>query len=273
MFVDCKKRVSTSIREAQPLQQLKKKSNDLFLLPAINGSCNKMMFAKYTTIKPIETDWSIIEDAFKPVDHDNPKHNNATNINESHLSAEAEILQTENESQYGVQSSINVNEPISHAPSKSSTPLRTFSRQNIRCSTPVPVSSNENTRHNIITPPSDLHQWNSASDMSLSHLLVPPIDFNDEIQSNFEQQTTSDPSPFQQNISHNVTENDQNNTKLFDCPDLLTSLGEHSLEHVIISKLIALWQKKMHPIQVENLLPSHSNRIKAAKTFASLLSG
>lgn len=268
-FIGCKKRISVSIQEKQPLQMLKKKTTDLFSVPAMNGTFNRKVFAQNATIKPVETDWAIIQDAFEPFNHETSNVDGENNEEASQVSIEVDILRNESESQ---RRSINVDEPLIANRLRSSTPCRPFSRQSIRCSTPLPLDSNIHTPDLIVSPPSHLQQWNSGSELNPSNPLAPPVDFNDDCQSNFELQTPSRRQSVQQPNQNSTAEFDISIIQFDERPDLIAILGENSLEYVVISKLIVLWQKPMHPVKVNNLLSPRSNRIQAAKTFASLLS-
>lgn len=254
-MVDCKKRSSIGIQKKN-FETLKAKS-DLFFVPVINGSVTRELFERNAQIKPMPIDMSIIQDAFESVEHDESK-----NGTEPSMSNAVECLRSESERQIRTRNSSRMSSiaPVSVDQSGISTPQ---SRQSIRCSTPIPnvnvslrgTSSFLDMFDQVFTPPQKFkNSQNSPS----------PIDFDNNIQSDFELPLERQTLP---NENADVSEHQR-----FECPDLIESFGENSMEYQLMSKLVNLWHINKHPIKVESLLTPNSNRFRAAKTFSSLLS-
>lgn len=98
-------------------------------------------------------------------------------------------------------------------------------------------------------------------------LITPPMDYRNNNCTDFLNGNTS-----VQNVpvDHSDSEDiDLGNVSQIN--DTITSLKEDSLELQILKKLIGLWKRNVHPINVDSILPTKCNRIQAARAFGSLL--
>lgn len=161
----------------------------------------------------------------------------------------------------------------------SSTPYSTRFSGN-RSSDAQQSSSRNSSQFNddkIFTPPS-LFKYSANLP---SQPVAPPIEFDDDFNA-FNQNNIDLPSD-QNDLSRQRTncrsiddEIDQSEGDgdggAIEHTNLMDILDKDSTEYEIISKLIRLWQKNVHPIKVEHLLTKQCNRFQAAKTFSLLLS-
>lgn len=132
-----------------------------------------------------------------------------------------------------------------------------------------------NAEENIIlAPPSPLYVHEDhdrcddiSFDLPNANLITPPMDFRNNNCTDF-----SNANPSLQNVS--VDDSDSEDIELSNvCQinDNITLLKEDSLELQVLKKLIYFWKHNVHPINVNNILPTKCNRIQAARTFGSLL--
>lgn len=287
-FIGCQNLEKLRVRITD---QLKPKTSDFFVDSAIKGWVNRDQFARGRKTRPEPNDWTIIDDVFGLNDH------------AADESAASDVLQSEHGSQFSrtrsQRANMSFNEqssfdatlmpppPITSTPHATPQRPRRFDRSSIsRAPSPSNLS-------NLFTPPSPF-QSSAQHPNSPSRVVPPPVEYGDDgdgisvccfNQSNDEQQTGL------QNVSLLQATNDQTKTTIvaaaatatmdeeFDesegdpveNTDLKTMLGESSTEYTIITKLIRLWQKDVHPIKVERLLKKGCNRLQAAKTFSALL--
>lgn len=106
-------------------------------------------------------------------------------------------------------------------------------------------------------------------DLPDADLITPPMDFRNNNCTDILNANT-----LVQNLNVPVDDSDSEDIDLGNvCQinDTITSLKEDSLELQVLKKLIGLWTRNVHPINVDNILPTKCNRIQAARTFGSLL--
>lgn len=226
----------------------------------MNGSCTHELFSHLTKIRPLDVDWTIIQDAFDTTDQ------NETNGSDG--SIEIGILRNENGSRIQTRSSSRLS-LISD-----SIPL-----EPVRTSTPIRISSSQRSFNDFHAPRSQ-----SMSDVSIPFVLednelMPPPSPN--VLQNIRQTRNTNKNPVasqsrQESIPNlneeNLPEIEFNESPPIEHHDLASLLGENSLEYQTMQKLMKLWKKETNSIKVENLLTQNCNRFMAAKTFASLLS-
>lgn len=264
------------------------KTNDLFTESAIKGLLIGRQFARGAKTRPMPVDWTIIDGMFDSID---PADNGDSEA--------SEILQTEHTGQFNRTRSqsrnMSFNEIASFngsmmpppPPPFTSTPQRP--RRFDRSSRSVSRAASPSNVTNLFTPP--LAFQNPAQSPNFpSQAVPPPIEYGDADddddgisvcinQNHDEQQSGVQSGSSFQPVNGEATtaiamdeEIEESEGDPVENTDLKTALGENSMEYTIITKLIRLWQKDTHPVQVEHLLKKGCNRIQAAKTFASLLS-
>lgn len=269
MFVNCQKRTKIIIQDKQKFALLKLKSADLFSIPVMKGTVNRDLFALTAKNKQIETDWTIIQDAF-----DSPNCDDANEANTT-VSSEVDILRNESENRIQTprqaqhQNEIRLNAANLGDALPISTSTGQRSPQSIHFSTPYHLTSDLNfipditDEHlDLVSPPSNFRSSN----------VTPPVEFSNTDQDGFKVPNVLIVSKID---NHHVSKDSDNDFEPMANPQntlLISALDENSLEYATISKLMKLWQKSVHPIRVENLLKRQCNRFQAAKTFASLLS-
>lgn len=226
-------------------------------MPTTKGSVVSEQFARNAKIREIETDWTIIQDAFDSGIHDANDDSNA-----SPVLNESDILR--NESQRRCSNRTRASNKI---PFEASTPKSSRQSQHSPVDVPRNALFNANTFHqldldlaenNLFTPPTGYED----------SLLAPPQGFENTSQTPIN--TSKQPS-FAHFECQNAPEIDGFVSQPIVCPDLIAFLGEDSFEYQTMMKLKKLWQKNTHPIKVDSLLASRCNRFEAAKTFSALL--
>lgn len=233
------------------------KLNDIFLAPIMNGSFNRDMFARCTTIRQTNNDWTTIQDAYDYVGNDESSES---------TSSEIDILRNENEnSVVRTRSRSRISDTAPNQPVLTSTPVRDVLSQQSAPSFHAPRS--QNNLFDVFDPPSEFR--NSSLSLTDQSLMPPP---------NFQNSSNSRFIPINHNRSVLILDDeivpdvDLDESPPIQHHDLADLLGENSLEYAMMQKLMKLWKKDVHPIKVEHLLTPHCNRFIAAKTFASLLS-
>lgn len=264
---------------SKQFEQFKLKPNDLFTVPAIKGLYNHEQFAHGAKTRQMPVDWTIINDAFESsmVEDRTGESSEASGILQSE---HGDRIRTRNQHRMSF-NELSFNELT---PQMTSTPIRPWSRQSDRSAKTRSVSRASHTSLlNLFTPPS---AFRNASGQDLPTKIAPPpnwdisIDFNDEFNFSNQNQTElrsvlSDSSRQHANNNGQSTmefEVDESEDHAVEHTDLMAALGQNSSEYRIVTKLIRLWQKKIHPIHVDHLLTKGCNRFQAAKTFSSLLS-
>lgn len=253
---------------------LKAKPTDVFSAPVTNASITCEMFARNAIPKNIETDWSIIKSIFEP--NAREKSNIET---EPNFPDEIEYLR--NESEYHVQTRSQsrmsfIAPALVERPNISTYPQRPQSRQSFRCSTPQSPNANIVASQRGVTSILDIfnEEFTPPPEFKNTSSSAPLIDFDNIDQSDFELPNVPEKRqiPPLNGKPENMPEMDRSEHQIVDCPDLLQSLGKHSIEYELMAKLVNLWRTNVYPIKVVNLLQPNSNRFQAAKTFSSLLS-
>lgn len=259
----------------------KPKTNDFFTGPAIKGWVNRDLFARGSKTRPMPVDWTIIDDVF------------GLNDRADDESEASDVLQSEHGSQFNrtrsQRANMSFNEQSSFdtslmpPPPITSTPKRRrFDRSSVsRATSPANLSN----LGPIFTPPSPF-QNPAQSPNSTGQIVPPPVEYDDDDGVNlcFNQSNTGQlsgvpsASSFQAANDQTTTstktmdeEIDESESDPVEHTELMATLGKDSFEYAILTKLIRLWQKDIHPVKVEHLLKKGCNRIQAAKTFSSLL--
>lgn len=248
-FANCKSIQSIHVSREK---EIKKRHSDIFVLPTTKGSVVGEQFARNAKIREIETDWTIIQDAFDSGIHDANDDSNVTPVlNES------DILRNESQRRCSNRTIASKKNPF-----EASTPIRSPQLQHSHIDVPrnalfqqLDLDFAEN---DLFTPPTGYED----------SLLAPPQGFENTSQAPIN--TSKQPS-FAHFESQNAPEIDGFVSQPIVCPDLIAVLGEDSFEYQTMMKLKKLWQKNTHPIKVDSLLASRCNRFEAAKTFAALL--
>lgn len=250
--------------------QFKPKTSDFFTVPAIKGLYNIAQFANGAKTRPMPNDWTILNDVLD-LDSDDCA---------GESSEASDVLLSEHGGQFNRtrnQSRMSFNELSFNGltPRITSTPNRPLSRQSVQSPSERSISkANHTNPPNLLSPPSAFQ--NSASQNLPSQLAPPPIEFDDDddgLNICFNQSVQSGSSHQCANGQTTMDEEiDESEGDAIEHTDLMTTLGKDSSEYTIITKLIRLWQKNIHPINVEHLLKKGCNRFQAAKTFSSLLS-
>lgn len=260
--------------------KFRQRKPDFFAEPLFKGLPNRNLFTRATNRRPVQmpTDWTIINDV---VDVDGRAHES---------SGASEILQGEHDSQLRTR---NQHRSMSFTdlsfsgitPQMTSTPIRPLSRLSDRSGVNTRPSSRASLVNptDLITPPTQFDKSTSKN----SKILAPPSPFKSPIA----------PPPNWDPIDYDddsIDFNPNNNNALNDVPsdtphqrvndeiyesevepvehaDLITTLGEESNDYLIVTKLIPLWQKKVHPIKMGHLVKKACKRLQAAKAFTSLL--
>lgn len=277
------------MRVSKQFAQCTLKQNNLFTMPAIKGLPNRELFARSAKLREMPTDWTIINDVFSAVDDRAVESSDASDILQSEHGSQ--MVRTRN--QHRMSSREQSFDGI--LPQMTSTPIRPLSRQSSRS-----TNTRSTSRASLVNP-SDLFtppaQFNNSVPIN-SNVLAPPspfkspiappnlggpidcnddlMDFNPNNNNNTESRCVANGSSHQRANGQNTTnvndEIDESEGDPVDHTDLMATLGKDSSEYLIVTKLIRLWQKQIHPIKVDHLLQRGCNRFQAAKTFAALLS-
>lgn len=273
----------------------------------MKGLYNGELFASHAKTRPMPVDWTIINDVFNASERGDDDSQTSDILQSEHGS---QFNRTRNQSRMSFSELPSLDSSLMPPPPPiTSTPKqpRLYDRSS-RATSPsnatnvfTPPSAFKNSEQNFtpptafknseqnLTPPSAFKNSEQNSNLP-SQTVPPPIEYGDDddgINVCSNQSNTDQQSGFQNRSSFQRT-NDQTTTKTMattmdeeieesegdpiEHTDLMTILAKDSFEYAIITKLIQLWQKDTHPIEVGHLLKKGCNRIQAAKTFSSLLS-
>lgn len=232
-------------RDAENKQQ----QSHAFTTPIMKGSVVGELFARNAKLKQAETDWTIMEDAYEDVS------------NGPHAVSAVDTLRNESQNQRSSRSrNITRGNALGNVP-LASTPIVQ--------SPPIPDTNvSRNTRN-----ASAFRQLNL--DIVENDFYTPPSAFGDSPIApahGFGNAHSSAPLSIPHIDNYGTLEMNENSSQAIDCTDLIAILAEESLEFQTMIKLKKLWQRNVHPINVNSLLTPQSNRFQAAKTFAALLS-
>lgn len=259
--------------------QFKPKTSDFFTVPAIKGMYNREQFDRGAKTRPMPVDWTILNDVFDSDDREDEASEASVALQSEHGD---QFSRTRNQSR--MNSSFNELSFNGLTPRITSTPSRPSSRQSIRSPSVRSISRASHTiLANFLTPPAAFQNSASQNLPSQPAPPPPPIEYGDDDDLNmcFNQSNTGLHS-IQSGGSSHMRANGQTTIDeeidesegdaAVEHTDLMVTLGEDSSEYKIITKLMRLWQKNVHPINVDHLLKKGCNRFQAAKTFSSLLS-
>lgn len=259
IHVDCK---SAKSGRVTGMKRLKLQLPHDMATSVMNGTANREPFMRNAKIlfdRQVETDWDIIHDAFGSTS----KQSNGTVE-----PTDVDLLRNESVHPYDTRS-FNQMSSCPYLPMLTSTPIK----QSQNCSQFNAPRARENraetmqlieldaSEENLFTPPSNFQD----------NVIAPAPGF-ESIQINFEPPKPTHRSHSPQSNVDIVPSNNDIEYPQITCSDLDSVLGDDSLDLDTMKKLLNLWQKNVHPITVQNLLTSRSNRLQAAKTFGSLLS-
>lgn len=296
-LVDCKKLENTIVNKRTPLGV---KQINYFCTSAINGSCVAEQFQRNAKTIENEIDWTIIESVFNlnltDDDDDDDEMSNGSQLvevlrNESQKRKSNRLsTRKSNQTQQPLPSQEQMSQPDDEEniilPTPSSLHVRAETRKSNQGQKPF-LARKEKEVHksnrardpddeeNIISaPPSPVyvHEEQDPFDdipfeLPDTVLITPPMDFRNNNCIDFSNANTS-----VQNVPVDDSDTeDIDSGNIVQINDTITSLKEDSLELQVLKKLIGLWKRNVHPINVDNILPTKCNRIQAARTFGSLL--
>lgn len=236
VFVGCKKGIQTTN---------KFKQSHFFDTSIMNGSCVTEQFQRNTIAFEMDTDWTIIRDAFINPNEPNSEHSN-------HGDVEIEELRCASSLRRSLRLSIR--------------------RSNVNITQPE-MNLGENDNEFLFTPPSS-HRftYNDVDDQIADFNIVSPPTI-------YQNNTNNENNPIilkplQTHLADDFSQingNDMQINEMEQTYDEFASLDKNSLEFKVLVKLMVLWEENCYPISIEKILPKNSSRFLAARTFGSLL--
>lgn len=278
----------------------------MFTAPAINGLQHKELFARGTVTRPMPNDWAILNDVIQ-LGNEDPE-SESSEAGEILQTEHGSRLRTRNQHQLNANDSSFFQNapqltstparPLSRQSDRSVHTRSTFtaSRVNAMDLITPPTAFNNVSRDqgvNIIAPPSPFQNSPIGPPIDFddnmigsigppTHIqnspIAPPMDFDDDmngLMQNNNNEVRSIPSSSTFLCGQKTVDADadvpSSGSEPVENADLEQTLGKNSSEYASITKLIRLWDKNVHQINVDRLLKKGCNRLQAAKTFASLL--
>lgn len=257
VFINCKKPNLQQQTQIIKERQTKLKQINFFDAPIMNGSNVTKQFQRNAQIDEVETDWSIIQDAFS-------RPNASADDNSTDGTIEIDVLRNETQ----IRKSMRLSSRQSNHSKRQSQ---------------AQIGKAITEKESIIPPPSielffDDEEFNrnfSLPELDLD-LITPPVFFQnnnsilslDDLKSPFGKERTPNDS---EEKKEEEEEEEVDVEAIIKYNNSIASLNKDSMDFKILMKLIGLWKKNVHPIRMEHILLKRCNRIQAAKTFGALL--